>query len=53
MHHPTSSEAKRTCVPPPRSDDGLQAVRFMAIKAGLFILIPLAASLIAAWWMLG
>ena len=38
---------------PPRSD-GAEAVRYLAIKAAIFILVPLVATVIAVvFWMPG
>lgn len=34
------------------NDDAAKAVKFLAIKAGIFILIPLLAAAIAVWVML-
>ena len=34
-------------------NDAAQAVRFMAIKAAVFILVPLIAAVIMVWWKLG
>ena len=42
--------------PVPRSDqasDAAKAIRFMAIKAAIFILIPLIAAALAVWWRFG
>ena len=33
-----------------RNDDAVRAAKFMAVKAGVFILVPLVAALIAVWW---
>ena len=33
--------------------DTAQAVRFMAIKAAIFILIPLIVSAVMVWWKFG
>lgn len=33
--------------------DAAQAVKFMAIKAAVFILVPLLVSAIMVWWKLG
>jgi len=33
--------------------DAAQAVRFMAIKAAIFILIPLIVSAVMVWWKFG
>ncbi len=37
---------------PRQTDDAAKAIRFMAIKAAIFILIPLVAALIAVLVML-
>lgn len=34
-------------------EDARIAIRFLALKAAVFILIPLAAAMIAVWWRLG
>ncbi|MDX2155669.1 MAG: phosphoribosylformylglycinamidine synthase-associated small membrane protein [Hyphomicrobiaceae bacterium] len=34
-------------------DDAVRAIRFMAVKAAIFILIPLIAALVAVWWRFG
>jgi len=34
-------------------DDAVRAIKFMAAKAAIFILIPLVAALIAVWWRFG
>jgi hypothetical protein len=42
--------------PPPeqaRGDDAARAIRFLAVKAAIFILVPLVAALIAVWWRFG
>lgn len=33
--------------------DAAQAVKFLAIKAAIFILVPAVAALIAVWWRFG
>jgi len=33
--------------------DAARAVRFLALKAAIFILIPAVAALIAVWWRFG
>lgn len=33
--------------------DAAIAVRFMAIKAAIFILVPLVVSVVLVWWKLG
>ncbi|MCB1506530.1 MAG: phosphoribosylformylglycinamidine synthase [Hyphomicrobiaceae bacterium] len=37
---------------PSRNEDARKAVRFLAIKAAIFILLPLAAAVVAAMVML-
>ena len=39
--------------PTDRNDDAVRAVKFMALKAGVFILVPLVAALVAVWWRFG
>ncbi len=34
-------------------EDAVRAIKFLAIKAAIFILIPLVAALIAVWWRFG
>jgi len=34
-------------------EDAVRAIKFMAMKAAIFILIPLLAALIAVWWRFG
>ncbi|MGE0698327.1 MAG: phosphoribosylformylglycinamidine synthase-associated small membrane protein [Hyphomicrobiaceae bacterium] len=34
-------------------DDAVRAIKFMAVKAAIFILVPLLAALIAVWWRFG
>ena len=34
-------------------EDAITAIRFLAAKAAIFILIPLVAALIAVWWRFG
>jgi hypothetical protein len=34
-------------------EDAVRAIKFMAVKAAIFILIPLVAALIAVWWRFG
>jgi hypothetical protein len=34
-------------------EDAVRAIKFLAMKAALFILIPLLAALIAVWWRFG
>ena len=36
-----------------RGSDAGQAIKFLALKAAIFILIPLLAALIAVWWRFG
>ncbi len=38
---------------PKRDSDASQAIKFLALKAAIFILIPLLAALIAVWWRFG
>ncbi|MBS0243093.1 MAG: phosphoribosylformylglycinamidine synthase [Proteobacteria bacterium] len=40
-------------MPQKADDDALRAVKFMAVKAAVFILIPLLAALLAVWWRFG
>lgn len=34
-------------------DDAVRAIKFMAAKAAIFILVPLLAALFAVWWRFG
>jgi|LNFM01.1.fsa_nt_gb hypothetical protein len=34
-------------------DDAVRAIKFMAAKAAIFILVPLVAALLAVWWRFG
>jgi hypothetical protein len=34
-------------------EDAVRAIKFMAGKAAIFILVPLLAALIAVWWRFG
>jgi hypothetical protein len=34
-------------------EDAVRAIKFLAMKAAIFILIPLLAALIAVWWRFG
>ncbi|MEZ5855423.1 MAG: phosphoribosylformylglycinamidine synthase-associated small membrane protein [Hyphomicrobiaceae bacterium] len=43
-------ETKR---PDAARSDAAQALRYLAIKAAIFILIPLVAAGIAVWWRFG
>ena len=36
-----------------QGSDAAKAVKFLAVKAAVFILIPLLATLIAVWWRFG
>ena len=36
-----------------QDSDAAKAVKFLALKAAIFILIPLLAALIAVWWRFG
>ena len=36
-----------------RDSDAAKAIRFLAVKAAIFILIPLLAALLAVWWRFG
>lgn len=38
---------------PGADDDARRAIRFLAVKAAIFILIPLLAALLAVWWRFG
>lgn len=40
-------------VPADREDDAVRAIKFMALKAAVFILVPLVVALIAVWWRFG
>lgn len=39
--------------PEQRPDDAARAVRLLAMKAVIFILVPLLAAAVAVWWRLG
>ncbi len=39
--------------PDPHRDDAARAIRFLAGKAAIFILIPLLAAALAVWWRFG
>lgn len=34
-------------------EDAVRAIKYLAAKAAIFILIPLLAALIAVWWRFG
>lgn len=34
-------------------EDAVRAIKYMAIKAAIFILVPMVAALIAVWWRFG
>ncbi len=34
-------------------EDAVLAIKYMAAKAAIFILVPLLAALIAVWWRFG
>jgi hypothetical protein len=34
-------------------EDAVRAIKLLAIKAAIFILIPLMAALVAVWWRFG
>ena len=34
-------------------EDAVRAIKFVAVKAAIFILVPLVAALIAVWWRFG
>lgn len=34
-------------------DDAAKAIRFLAVKAAIFILVPLLAAALAVWWRFG
>ncbi len=36
-----------------QDSDAIKAIKFLALKAAIFILIPLLAALIAVWWRFG
>lgn len=38
--------------PAKKPDDAAEAVRFMIIKAAIFIVVPLIAAVVAALWVL-
>ncbi len=39
--------------PDPHRDDAARAIRFLAAKAAIFILVPLLAAALAVWWRFG
>ncbi|MFV0296965.1 MAG: phosphoribosylformylglycinamidine synthase-associated small membrane protein [Hyphomicrobiaceae bacterium] len=34
-------------------DDAARAIRFMVVKAAIFILVPMLAAVVAVWWRFG
>lgn len=34
-------------------EDAIRAFKFLALKAAIFILVPLIAALVAVWWRFG
>ncbi len=34
-------------------EDAVRAIKFLAIKAAVFILVPVVAALVAVWWRFG
>ncbi len=38
---------------PGSSDDAGKAMRFLALKAAIFIMVPLAAAALSVYWKLG
>ena len=34
-------------------EDAVRAIKFLAMKAAIFILVPLVAALVAVWWRFG
>ncbi len=34
-------------------EDAVRAIKFVALKAVIFLLIPLVAALVAVWWRFG
>jgi hypothetical protein len=34
-------------------EDAIRAIKFLALKAAIFILVPLVAALVAVWWRFG